>query len=144
MPPLFESCNLPATQSKFALDEGVEGLERFEQATSDLYFPRGLDPPLVIDCPKASGIRFPSCRVRSVLSPGVVLRYTYSVEHLSSWKTVDEGLRELVARFAADARRSGRGHTDWGRPGWPDGLQRLPKAPPTSYPTATPTGRTSC
>lgn len=88
-------------------EKDVYGLNHFsgKGQRHDAYLPKN-GRELIINCNKAvlleSGF-FPYCRFRSNYREGIVLEYSYSLQHLSRWREIDDGIRALVDNFGKTA-----------------------------------------
>jgi len=75
----------------------------------DIYFAR--DREMRIDCdainPPSSdwkGFYSPSCKVATDHSPGIVLEYYYGINHLPSWREIDDGLKSMFDKLSRAAQ----------------------------------------
>lgn len=91
--------------------ESKYGLARYTDAqkqpydNGDTYFAHDRDTRLECDSENPptidwKGPYFPSCKVTSNFRPLLVLEYRYSLEYVSHWRDIDDGLKTLLERFA--------------------------------------------
>lgn len=87
------------------------GLISFDEGRKKTYFPLDSTVELTISCNLRKEIQFPSCHVKSNYKRGLVLEYSFGLEHFVRWWEIDKALKNVFDNFekAANSEFANKG-----------------------------------